>query len=116
MWPLAVGVILVAVVSGAGIIAAEIIALDAIQFVATMSFYAPAVVLATVLGVLALSAFIVPRISDRSVDSTMLGRLIGAGLDLTLSQRLRVLRSENLLSRRRSSSPSPASRASSAGV
>ncbi len=74
-----------AVVSGAGIIAAEIIALDAIQLVATMSFYAPAVVLATVLGMLAVSALIVPRIADRSVDSAMMWCLIGAGLALALS-------------------------------
>ncbi len=74
-----------AVVSGAGIIAAEIIALDAIQLVATMSFYAPAVVLTTVLGVLAFSALIVPRIADRSVASAMVWCLIGAGLALALS-------------------------------
>ena len=64
--PFSRALLLVACFSGAGILAAEVIANQLFMLVATLSFYAPAAILLAVLTSLAAGAFLAPRLRRRA--------------------------------------------------
>jgi spermidine synthase len=59
--------LLVAFFSGTGILAAEVVANQMFMLVATLSFYAPAVILFAVISSLAAGAFLAPRLRRRAI-------------------------------------------------
>jgi spermidine synthase len=64
--PLPVALLVVAFFSATGILAAEVIACQMFMLVATISFYAPAVILFAVISSLAAGAFLAPRLRQRA--------------------------------------------------
>jgi spermidine synthase len=63
--PFPLALLLVALVSAAGILAAEVIANQMFMLVATLSFFAPAAILSAVLSSLTVGAFLAPRLRRR---------------------------------------------------
>ena len=61
--------LLVAFFSGAGILAAEVIANQMVMLVASLSFYAPAAILFAVIASLAAGAFVAPRLRRRAAGT-----------------------------------------------
>jgi spermidine synthase len=69
--------LLVAFFSGTGILAAEVVANQMLRLVATLSFYAPAVILFAVISSLAVGAFLAPRLRQRAIGIPLASLIAG---------------------------------------
>ena len=81
---LPLGVLSLAFLSGAGVLAIEVIALHLIMLVATMSFYAPAAILATMISMLAAAAALTPVVFRRARIERPLTIVLATGGLLTV--------------------------------